>query len=325
MSTPILLTGEAQRLVYFNLGPWIIGGILDIFLQGALCIQVCNYYSWYREDKRSLKAAVAGLCLLTSLKSMQTFTIIWTQAIVLFGDLDSALRTGFSAWWQAGNPLMVAMIGFYVQTYFCYRLYVVSGKILIVAPIGVLFLFAFFATGVASYYIATQQPVNVENWITAHLSSVFAGDLLLSGGTAYFLIKSRRAALPETMGLISALIRLTFQTAAPAALCAMLNLIFAVQFTGAKSPLTLVFNMPLPKLYAISMMFTLNARRNIRATRSGQYSSSDGRPTRPQRPQTDVEMGPLQIYTQTTTEHHVDVRTTLGEGDNIDGDAKKAL
>jgi hypothetical protein len=65
-----------------------------------------------------------------------------------------------------------------------------------------------------------------------------------------------------------------------------------VHFTGEKSPLTLVFNMPLPKLYAISMMFTLNARRNIRAMRSGQYSSSDGRPTRPHRPQVRI---PLRI------------------------------
>lgn len=46
------------------------------------------------------------------------------------------------------------MIGFYVQTYFCYRLYVVSGKILIVVPVAVLFLFAFFATGVA---VSTSQ------------------------------------------------------------------------------------------------------------------------------------------------------------------------
>jgi hypothetical protein len=45
-----------------------------------------------------------------------------------------------------------------------------------------------------------------------------AGDLILSLTTAYFLIKSKQGVLPQTVGLISALVRLTFQTAAPAAL-----------------------------------------------------------------------------------------------------------
>jgi hypothetical protein len=36
--------------------------------------------------------------------------------------------------------------------------------------------------------------------------------------TAYFLLKTKKNVLPQTVGLISALVRLTFQTAAPAAL-----------------------------------------------------------------------------------------------------------
>jgi hypothetical protein len=47
---------------------------------------------------------------------------------------------------------------------------------------------------------------------------VSAGDLILSLTTAYFLIKTKQGVLPQTVGLISALVRLTFQTAAPAAL-----------------------------------------------------------------------------------------------------------
>jgi hypothetical protein len=40
----------------------------------------------------------------------------------------------------------------------------------------------------------------------------------MSCTTAYFLIKSRNDVLPQTVGLINALVRLTFQTAAPAAI-----------------------------------------------------------------------------------------------------------
>ncbi|KAJ6517291.1 hypothetical protein C8R47DRAFT_1205526 [Mycena vitilis] len=90
---------------------------------GVLCCQFVNYFTWYRDDKRGLKAAVAGLCLLTILKTIQVFVIIWTHAVVHFDDLQGAIQLNFSTWWEAGNPLMVAVIGFYVQSYFCYRLY----------------------------------------------------------------------------------------------------------------------------------------------------------------------------------------------------------
>jgi protein-S-isoprenylcysteine O-methyltransferase Ste14 len=41
------------------------------------------------------------------------------------------------------------MICFYVQLYFCFRLYIISGRIWIVGPIALLFLFAFVAVAVA--------------------------------------------------------------------------------------------------------------------------------------------------------------------------------
>ncbi|KAJ6562180.1 hypothetical protein B0H19DRAFT_1259762 [Mycena capillaripes] len=319
MLTSTLLSGEAQRLVDFKLGPWIIGCCLDLILQGALFTQFANYFAWYRDDKTTLKAAVCGLFLLTSLKSIQSFVIIWNHAVILFGNLQGAILLNFTVWFETGNPIMVAAIGFYVQSYFCYRLYVVSGKSYVVAPVATIFIFAFFAMAVATYYIATEQVSKIADWFTAHLSSVFAGDVLLTCSTAYFLIKSRRGALSQTLDLISALIRLTFQTAAPAAICAMLNLIFAVHFTGDKSLFSIVFNMPLPKLYAISMMFTLNARQHIRAMRSGQHSNSEGRSFSRSRarPPGDVELGTVRIYTPTQSEQH-DVRATHGWGNNID-------
>jgi hypothetical protein len=61
----------------------------------------------------------------------------------------------------------------------------------------------------------------------------------------------------------------------------MFNLIFS-QMYRSNNPLLgyveIAFNQPLPKLYAISMMWTLNARRAIRARSelSGGGSGSDG-------------------------------------------------
>jgi hypothetical protein len=44
----------------------------------------------------------------------------------------------------------------------------------------------------------------------------------------------------------------------------MLNLVFSQYKPGGPGRISTAFNMMLPKLYAISMMWTLNARRGIR-------------------------------------------------------------
>ncbi|KAJ7142632.1 hypothetical protein C8R44DRAFT_602882 [Mycena epipterygia] len=271
MSTTGVLTGEARRQVNLLLGPWLVGCCLDLLFQGTLLVQFMNYFSWYQDDKGALKAVVGGLFLLTTLKSIQSFVILWIQFIVFFGDVEGAIKLDFTTWWQSGNPLMVAVIGLYVHSYFCYRLYIISGTAYVVAPVAIIFLFAFLSVIIATYYIVANDDTAIGNWCASHLSSVFAGDLILSATTAFFLIRSA-GVHPQTIGLMEALIRLTFQTAAPAALCAMFNLIFSLLYTADQALISTAFNMPLPKLYAMSMMWTLNARRRIRAL----YSAHNG-------------------------------------------------
>jgi hypothetical protein len=46
----------------------------------------------------------------------------------------------------------------------------------------------------------------------------------------------------------------------------MFNLIFSQTYSGNDAIISTAFNLALPKLYAVSMMWTLNARRTIRAS-----------------------------------------------------------
>ncbi|KAJ7702761.1 hypothetical protein B0H17DRAFT_1042948 [Mycena rosella] len=326
------LTGENSRLAMAWLGPWLVGGCLDLLLQGVLFCQFVSYITYYRDDKGSFRIAVAVLALLTTLKSIHAFAIMWIQYIVYFGDLPGAILLNYTTWWQSGNPLMVAIIGVYVQAYFCFRLWVISKRWYVVAPIATLFFFAFLAIVVATYFISTADGPKIAHWFAAHLSSVFVGDITLSFATAFFLLKTKKNVLPETVGLISALIRLTFQTAAPAALCAMFNLIFSQVNPGGSGITSTAFNMALPKLYAISMMWTLNGRRTIRASHSshhGMATSSNeisGGRSRAQRRADDMELGGIRVLTQIETVQHVDVRDMFdpaqSRGDGKLGDAR---
>ncbi|KAJ3992944.1 hypothetical protein F5050DRAFT_1810982 [Lentinula boryana] len=301
----------------FLLGPWLIGAFLDVLLQGILFGQFIHYAQWYRDDKTGLKLAVVGLAIITTLKSIQAFALVWILFIRNFLDLPGAILLNYTTWWQSGNPLMVAAIGLYVQAYFCYRLYMIAKSPLPVIPLALLFLFAFAALSIGTYYITISDTLGIGRWFAAHLASVFAGDLMLSLVTAYFLIRSKKNVLPQTVGLITALIRLTFQTAAPAAICALLNLIFSQIYNGNENITSTAFNMMLPKLYAVSMMWTLNARRSIGAaygtSRAYTNPSSVDRTTRRVRTgagrhDPDVELGDfggIQIHTQ--LDRHVDV------------------
>ncbi|KAI5121052.1 hypothetical protein M0805_008628 [Coniferiporia weirii] len=319
--------------VVFLLGPWVIGGFLDILLQGILFCQFINYFTWYRDDKRGLVLLVIGLFIMTTLKSIQSFALVWIQNIVYFGDINGAIALSYTKWWQSGNGLMVAAIGAYVQSYFCYRLYVISQKWWVVVPIAIVFIFALIASVLSTYYTTKDEQLDIRNWYAAHLSSVFAGDTLLACTTAYFLLlKNPKGGLERTKNLIHALVRLTFQTATPAAICAMLNLIFSQIYVGSNKLVSSAFNMALPKIYAISMMWTLNARRSIRATHSSHEMVTDTTTNVHFRTRVrpDLELGrmgastTIQIRTEIETMHHHDdedddyLRPDSSGGENAD-------
>ncbi|KAF7342618.1 hypothetical protein MSAN_02018600 [Mycena sanguinolenta] len=308
---------ENEILVKFFLGPWLIGSCIDFILMGVLCCQVTNYFQSYTNDGSGFRIAVAVLCLLNLLKSGQYFSAsLWIFLINHFGDIEYDLGLSATGWWDFGSPLMVAVLDFYVQCYFCTRLLAVSRQWWVVAPIFLLFVFAVLSMAIGTYYIKTLQEQQVTDWFAAHLSSVFAGDVILSGTTAYFLIRTKKAVLStQTAELIRALIPLTFETAAPAAIIAMFNLIFSQMYRTNQPLLGYVeigFNEVLPKLYAISMMYTLNARRAIRGRVSGSRNESStnepslGGRVQPRHISGDVELARIEVFTQKETTRHVD-------------------
>ncbi|KAL1745373.1 hypothetical protein HDZ31DRAFT_82016 [Schizophyllum fasciatum] len=267
------MTPEEHSQAVWLLGPWLIGSFVDVLLQGIILVQSVHYFSWYQDDELPLKLSVALLVLITILKSIQSFALLWIQFIEHFSDLPAAVKLSYTTWWQSGNPLMVASVGIYVQAFFLWRLYVISGRKWIPpALLSPVLILAYTAIVLATYYISQEDTPNISIWFAVHLSFTFAGDVLLSVVTAYYLLKTRQDVLPGTVGLVNALIRLTFTTAAPAAICALLNLVFSQLYSGEDRLVSTAFNQVMAKLYATSMLWTLNARRRIRT----EYDSSRG-------------------------------------------------
>ncbi|KAJ7910849.1 hypothetical protein B0H13DRAFT_1876313 [Mycena leptocephala] len=154
------LTGEDLRLCMMWLGPWLVGGCVDFLLQGILFTQFANYFTWYRDDKPGLRIFVGILLLITVLKSIHSRfqnAIIWIELIVWFGDLQGAMLLNYTTWWH------VALCELHVQAYFCLRLWVISKKWYVVAPMATFFVFAFLVIAVA-YFISAENDVGIRQW-----------------------------------------------------------------------------------------------------------------------------------------------------------------
>ncbi|KAF7368030.1 hypothetical protein MSAN_00868800 [Mycena sanguinolenta] len=307
-----------------------IGACLDFVLMGVLAYQSVNYARWYPEDGRGIRIAVAVLCLLNVLKSAECFASLWIFMIDHFGDIQYDLQLTITGWWDTANPLMVGLLNFYVQCYFCTRLWAISRRWWVVAPIFTLFVFAQVSMILGTYYIEIDHRQQVANWFGAHLSSAFVGDLILSVTTAYFLIRTKKTHVlsSQTARLIHSLIPLTFQTATPPAVVAMFNFIFSQMYRTGHPLLGYVeigFNQPLPKVYAISMMYTLNVRREIRSRASESRTGDDTwwMQSTDNAILQDVELGQVSRSTQRGTARRVTVTDMFASTHS--GDSKLAL
>ncbi|KAJ6578731.1 hypothetical protein DFH09DRAFT_1276194 [Mycena vulgaris] len=258
-----------NRLAKYLLGPWLIGTCTELVIQGVLSAQFVKYFGTFRADPMALKAAVVFLALITCITSIQAFASVWGKLILHFGNVGAATRVEpFSG----TRGIFGATITLLVQSYYCSRLYVISKKWYIVVPPGVLAIFTYVTILIAHYYIfqVPQNFAKIGTWFNIYLPAAFVADVVITASIAYFFIKSKRDMTPQSVGLVNALVRLTFQTAAPATTCALVNFIISLTFPqyypGSRDTAGSAVNTALPKLYAFSMMWTLNQRSSIRAT-----------------------------------------------------------
>ncbi|KAJ6502867.1 hypothetical protein C8R47DRAFT_217838 [Mycena vitilis] len=253
---------------------WDVAVCASVFFQGVLSTQLFRYTSACSRDSVPLKLFVAGLALVTWLKTIQSVAMLWLQNLTMFSSQEVS-----SVWATSWFSVMAsAAIGFYVQMFFCYRLWAIGRNLYLVLATIVLFLVALAAAGVATYWTWTlSDTLSSLDWYAGYLGAGMCGDLLLTGGMVFSLLRYRQVVIPrgQTVKMLNALLRLTIQSAAPATIAAAFNLAACIQLNSSGNwfGLQLIFgqtsNMMLPLMYAITAMWTLNSRAEIRAVMEG--------------------------------------------------------
>ncbi|KAF7353982.1 hypothetical protein MVEN_01084800 [Mycena venus] len=247
----------------------------DLFLQGVLCAQFAHYVNANGRDSWLMKLFVAGLALLTTLKTAQILAIRWIQNVRLFENLEAISNLWHTQWISEPTILLEAIITFYVQVFFCHRLWTLSHNVYVVVVAMILFIFALAAASAATYFF-THIPLSTI-WIAVHLVVAMGGYLLQTGSIVFYLLRHTKTVLHcgPTASILNSLLRLTIQSAAPGTVCALINFASTIvtvrlhpaTLSGLSAPLVVaaVSNVMLPKLYAVAAMWTLNSREEIRS------------------------------------------------------------
>ncbi|KAJ7114374.1 hypothetical protein C8R44DRAFT_881220 [Mycena epipterygia] len=306
-------------LIYYVLGGWLIGSSLVLLLEGILISQVYNYYSWYSEDSIALKCAVVVLFLLTILKSIQSFAITWINSVLYMRDPAGTVSLK-KEWYQVVNIPLGAVITVYVQSYYCYRLYMEIEREVVAyytTPLVMLMLLGLLSAIITAYVIAKRGKSS--HWFAVHVSCTLATDVLITGTSTFSLIKARQEVLSRTRKLLSNLIKVSCQTALPATTATLIEVICSriggpeLKPQATNSIILILLNMT-PIIYANCMLYILNSRRSLQdADASTVLSNSEPNLNppgdtlsriqwRPGRPVELSSLGGAQLHTQVDTE-----------------------
>ncbi|KAK7030048.1 hypothetical protein R3P38DRAFT_892389 [Favolaschia claudopus] len=326
-----------KSITRFILGAYDLGICGDLLLQGALFAQFAHFASLYHRDIVSIRAFVWGLMVLTTFKTVQCLVLMWNQNVKHFADVMTAGNMFKTDWYLEFNIGFSGLLSIYVQAFFVQRLWVLSKNLYLIGGILTVFVLALIAALIAAGFTLQLNDNKRSEWTSAHLGITVAGDLLLTGSTVFYLLRHSKEVLPETAGMLKAILRLTLQSAAPAAICALINLIVN-QILGASgdglngmTSVAIICSVILPKLYAVSAMWTLNSRKAIRLARSNGHTTSSNEARTAigfsggRRGTHNVELGnmnvnvnmsgtrtvPIQVRTQVQTVQHSDVESDV--------------
>ncbi|KAK6981601.1 hypothetical protein R3P38DRAFT_3460156 [Favolaschia claudopus] len=255
---------------------WDLSVAIDFLLQGILFAQITSYFTTsYHRDALVLRCFVCGLAVFTTVKSGMNLYCMYALSRTVFVEDNRNNNNVLVAQMKSygDNPVLRynvsigALLVFYVQIYFCIRLYVISKKIYVVVVVATAMTAALVSAFVAGAIASADYHKHWHAFLTFHLACLASGDFLLTGTIVFFLLRESKDVHPRMSGILNALIRLTFQSAAPGAIFAIINLIFNIVSGRKHAPLTsgwkfgaIVVNQILPKLYAVSAMWTLNWR-----------------------------------------------------------------
>jgi len=257
-------------------GALLLGAFLACCLSGIVTVQAFLYIKLYPKDSTRTKFMVGVVWLLDTLHTGFVMATIWNYIIAHF----SVLRFDFIPWTAALSIAVTAILTIIVHLFLAWRIHRMTDRDWrITFPILVLAVLRLAAaSGTTSEMLILKSFTEFAKhfrWLfTLGLALSSIVDVLITVTLCYKLRSSRTGSSAGMDTIIDSLVLYTFETGTLT--CAGTILSMICWLTMPSNRLFLALHFMIAKLYANSLLATLNARRQlsesrIQTTRSGNH------------------------------------------------------
>ncbi|XP_006462926.1 hypothetical protein AGABI2DRAFT_186738 [Agaricus bisporus var. bisporus H97] len=260
------LPAQLEPLIMKTLGTVFIGFSAACVIYGILITQVFQYFRGYPFDKARFKYAVIVLTILETADQIFTGHITFWYTVKNWGRFDVLLKAELT-WSLILQILIGSIVGTIVKTYFGLRVWRFSGRNYYIT--GVILVLTYTQLGLAIYYSykAFMLPSLFAASSLRVLGSVSLGTGVLTDVTTAvtlcIYLNRLRTGLHTSDSLVNMLIRYAINTGALTSAVSLTTLLL-YDFLPDNNLYYASVYIILSKLYAISLMATLNTRRQVR-------------------------------------------------------------
>lgn len=264
-----------------NHGALLVGGFLATWLSGIVIVQVLLYFKIYPRDSPLAKLVVLAICCLDISHSCLVFTTLWHHLIMHFGQRAHVYSIPLVL--SLTIPL-TAITTLLVHCFFIYRISLLSRRNwYIVVPISILAV-----CRLCSAIATCCEMMRLRSFVSfkAEFTWLFSLGLALSSMVdiliTIFLSSLLRRNRSRSSGLnhiIDSLILYTLETGALT--CAATIAVMIVWLTMNHNLIFMSLHFIIGKLYANSLLATLNTRYQLRQANREIVESDRNRPPLP--------------------------------------------
>ncbi|KAF8531995.1 hypothetical protein JB92DRAFT_2846017 [Gautieria morchelliformis] len=252
-----------MELVEVTLGALEIGGFLSTVLYGIVLVQFYLYVRGGSQDPLWLQAMVWSIGLLETAHTLVIWSLLYTLTVKNFGNVPAIFQHRVSL--ALIFPL-AGIVGSIVQSFFAYRVHILSGHLLI--PTIAWFGAVFRAVCTIVLCIKPFTVANIPEFVARYLWLVVtpmtinvAVDILNTSALCFYLIRGR-SEFRSSQKIIDSLLLFTVETGLITSFCGMAIVISALTMRGNYVDIALF--MIYPKLFSNSILTSLNARQDNR-------------------------------------------------------------
>ncbi|KAJ7467570.1 hypothetical protein FB451DRAFT_1401572 [Mycena latifolia] len=289
----VLATPPPFHIVEFS-GPVLLADVLHWGLFGALTVQLYLYYEAFPHDRLPTKCLVYGVYAIELVETILITHDAFASFGYGFGSLAALTRIDFD-WLDI--PIMSGLVAFLGQSFYAYRVYVLSKSLFVPVLILIVsltssvgaFLTGAFILEAGNLALLNNRKISAAAGVwcgasalcdiiiavgmTYYVSFLFSSLLILSDLELLLELSKKITGFRQTQALVSKVIRLTLETGSLTALVAVTNLTLFFAFPGRAYYVTAAG--VLPTLYANCILVVLNARCQILGGRATYASSTD--------------------------------------------------